>query len=81
MGLFDRMRSHTANVPQESASTLGAGDVIPARSSGGFMERMGTQGGALAGKATDFYKQNPKLVGGVALLASALLLNRMKRPH
>ena len=35
----------------------------------------------IAGKATDFYKKNPKVVGGLALIASAMLLNRMKRPH
>jgi hypothetical protein len=37
--------------------------------------------GNLAGRATQIYKQNPKLIGGLALVASALLLNRMKRPH
>ena len=76
MGLLDRfMPTKTRNLPQEPSSTLGQGDVIPAN--GGYMDKAGTY----VGKATDFYKQNPKLVGGVALLASALLLNRMKRPH
>ena len=69
MGLLNRIRNRTANVPQDPAATLGQGDVIPAR------------GNQYLNKATDFYRQNPKLVGGVALVASALLLNRMKRPH
>ena len=77
MGLFNRTRAIT---PQEPSSTLGAGDVIPAQG-GGYLDKMSAQGSALAKKGTDFYKQNPKLVGGFALLASALLLNRMKRPH
>ena len=37
-----------------------------------------TRGNAMLGKATQFYKENPKLVGGAALLASALLLNKMR---
>ena len=70
MGLLNRIRNRTTNLPQDPSATLGQGDVIPA-----------SRGNAYMTKATDFYKQNPKLVGGVALLASALLLNRMKRPH
>ena len=32
-------------------------------------------------KASQVYHKNPKLIGGLALLAGALVLNRMKRPH
>ena len=54
----------------------------PAPASGTLAERMGASGNAMMGKATDFYRKNPKTVGGIALIASALLLNRMKaRPR
>ena len=36
------------------------------------------RGNAMLGKATQFYKENPKLVSGAALIASALLLNKMR---
>ena len=76
MGLLDRfMPAKRSTPPQDPSATLGQGDVIPAN--GGYMDKAG----GYMTKATDFYKHNPKLVGGVALLASALLLNRMKRPH
>jgi hypothetical protein len=29
-------------------------------------------------KATEIYRKNPKLIGGIALVASALVLNRMR---
>jgi hypothetical protein len=29
-------------------------------------------------KASEIYKKNPKLIGGLALVASALLLNKMR---
>ena len=32
-------------------------------------------------KASQVYHKNPKLLGGLALLAGALVLNRMTRPH
>ena len=53
-------------------------EVVPANS--GFTSRLGTGGGAMVERATQVYKQNPKMVGGLALLASALLLNRLRRP-
>jgi hypothetical protein len=54
----------------------------PAPSSGSIASRMGAGGSAMMGKATDFYRKNPKTVGGIALIASALLLNRLKaRPR
>jgi hypothetical protein len=67
MGLFDRFRN-TAVIPARPESTLGPADTLPADS------------GSLATRATQIYKNNPKVVGGLALLASALILNRMKRP-
>lgn len=76
MGFFNRTRS-TTNLPSDPASTLGRGDILPADTMG----RVASRGSAIADKATQIYKQNPKLIGGLALVASALLLNRMKRPH
>lgn len=72
MGFFNRTRT-PANLPADPSSTLGRADTLPAE--------IRTRGNAIAGKATQIYKQNPKLIGGLALVASALLLNRMKRPH
>jgi hypothetical protein len=79
MGLFNRIRDlSTTPVPPESS--LGANDVIPANT-GSMSNRLRTNGGALVDKGIGFYKQNPKLVGGLALLASAVLLNRMRTPR
>ena len=33
---------------------------------------------AALSRATEIYRKNPKMVGGLAILAGALLLNRMK---
>lgn len=54
----------------------------PAPSSGSIASRMGASGTAMVDKATKIYRDNPKTVGGIALIASALLLNRLKaRPR
>lgn len=76
MGLFSRKT--TANVPQDPASTLGRGDVLPSDNLGG---RLKAGSNAALDKASQVYHKNPKLIGGLALLAGALVLNRMKRPH
>ena len=77
MGLFSR-RTDLSTTPVPPESSLGAGDVIPANG-GSMSDRLRSTGGALVDKGVGFYKQNPKLVGGLALLASAVLLNSMKR--
>ena len=56
------------NLPAQSPEAI-SGEVMP------------RSGSSIANKAAQVYKQNPKLIGGLALIASALLLNRMKRPH
>lgn len=66
MGFFTRTRNLPAQAPAEEAIS---GEVMPRGP------------GNIAGRATQIYKQNPKLIGGLALVASALLLNRMKRPR
>jgi hypothetical protein len=64
MGFFTRTRNLPTQAPPGEAIS---GEVMP-RSPGNLAER-----------ATQIYKQNPKLIGGLALIASAVLLNRMKR--
>ena len=73
MGIFDRFRNTTT----EPASTLGTTDTLPATVDD-VKGRITAGGRDLAGRATQFYKENPKLVGGIALVASALLLNRLR---
>jgi hypothetical protein len=60
--------TRTRNLPAQSPEAI-SGEVMP------------RTGSSIANKAAQVYKQNPKLIGGLALIASALLLNRMKRPH
>jgi len=74
MNLFNRLRSR--NVPQAPEATLGSGDVIPADSS--FGSRLRTGSSQALNRASDVYRRNPKVVGGLALVAGAMLLNRMK---
>ena len=66
MGFFKR--SNTEVVP---APAPGAG--------GSLASRIGTSGGMVVDRATEIYRKNPKAVGGAALVASALLLNFLKK--
>ena len=50
----------------------------PAPTTDSLATRMGASGSAMMNKATKVYRDNPKTVGGIALIASALLLNRLK---
>jgi hypothetical protein len=72
MGFFTRSTS------VEPYSTLGSSDTLPA-SSGGFKDRIAAGGSAAMGKATQIYKENPKLVGGLAVLAGAAILAGMRK--
>ena len=75
MGIFNRFR----NTSTETASTLGRSvDNLPATAND-VAGRITAGGKDLASKATQIYKENPKLVSGIALVASALLLSRMRR--
>ena len=47
--------------------------------SGGITQRMGSSANAALDKATQIYNKNPKLIGGLAAVAGAILLSRMKR--
>ena len=48
----------------------------PAPSAG---DSLATRGGVMVDRATDFYRKNPKTVGGAALVASAVLLGFLKK--
>jgi len=75
MGFFSR------STTTEPYSTLGKSDTLPANvpPGGSLRERLSAGGSAIAGRATDIYKQNPKLVGGLAVLAGAAILAGMKK--
>jgi hypothetical protein len=73
-----RRNRDLATRPQAPSNTLGRADVLPADA--GWKSRLGASGGAMVEKATRIYKENPRMVGGVALLAGALLLNHLRRP-
>lgn len=75
MNLFKRNRG-MANAHAGPDVTLGSRDVIPATGSLGNRLRAGSN--AALNRASDVYRKNPKMVGGLALVAGALLLNRMK---
>ena len=72
MGIF-------RNTPARPESTLGRSDTLPAET-GSLGSRIQAGSSAIVDRATQIYKENPKLVGGAALIASALLLNRLRRP-
>jgi hypothetical protein len=67
------------NTPAPPESTLGRSDTLPANG-GSLGSRIQAGSSAVVDRATRIYKENPKLVGGAALIASALLLNRLRRP-
>lgn len=73
MGIFNRFR----NTITDPASPLGRDDTLPATAND-VAGRITAGGRDLASKATQIYKDNPKLVGGIALVASAILLNRLR---
>ena len=66
MGFFSRNRSLAP-----------ASESLPA--SPGFGDRLAAGSNAALDKATQIYNKNPKLIGGLAAVAGAILLTRMKR--
>ena len=62
----------------EPYSTLGSSDTLPA-TAGTLKDRIVSGGSAAATKATEVYKQHPKLIGGLAVLAGAAILAGMKK--
>jgi hypothetical protein len=73
MALFDRFKT------QAGTPTPTTGEYIPGSGSGAMTTGWKGQAGAVVDRATQVYKQNPKLVGGLALLGLAGLLVRMKQ--
>jgi hypothetical protein len=64
----------------EAPATVPAeGEYIPATPSQGTMDALGTQANAVLQRATDVYRRNPKLVGGIGLVALAALLVKVKQ--
>ncbi len=65
MGFFNRTRTTPTldNLPATTNDVAG---------------RITAGGKDLATKATQIYKQNPKLVSGIALVAASILLSRMR---
>ena len=71
MALFDRFKTQ-AGTPVPTT-----GEYVPAESQS--MTGWKGQANAVLGRATQVYKQNPKLIGGLALLGLAGMLVRMKQ--
>ena len=64
MGFFSRTRETPA---------------VPAQQGNAMTDRLAAGSNAALDKATQVYKQNPKLVGGLAVLAGAAILAGMKK--
>ena len=52
---------------------------VPAAPSGSITDRLAAGGNAALDKAAQVYNKNPKLIGGLAAVAGAILLTRMKK--
>ena len=65
MGLFSRSTRPVPTAPEAAA--------------GGVTQRMTDVANAGLDKAAAIYNKNPKLIGGLAAVAGAILLTRMKR--
>lgn len=76
MGFFTRSRD-VSTVPQVPSSALGDGDVIPANAT--WKDKLSAGSNAALDKATAVYNKNPKLVGGLAVLAGAAILAGIKK--
>jgi hypothetical protein len=57
---------------------LGSADTLPPDTSD-WKSRIAAGGTAVANRATEIYRQNPKLVGGLAVLAGAAILAGMRK--
>jgi hypothetical protein len=66
MGLF---RKHPVDNPP----------AVQEHSAGSMTQRMSDGANAALDKASQVYHKNPKLIGGLAAVAGAILLTRMKR--
>jgi hypothetical protein len=78
MGKEEHMGLFTRNTSVEPYSTLGNADTLPPDTSD-WKSRIAAGGTAVANRATEIYRQNPKLVGGLAVLAGAAILAGMRK--
>ena len=69
MGLFTR-KTQVENVP-----------AAPPSAPNSMTQKMADQANVAIDKAAGIYNRNPKLIGGLAAVAGAILLSRMKRTH
>ena len=77
MAFFRRSTTST-----EPYSTLGSSDTLPANTADSlstWKDRIAQGGNVALDKATQVYKQNPKLIGGLAVLAGAAILAGMRK--
>jgi hypothetical protein len=79
MGTMGNMVSRVLGKGRAPATTTAQGQYIPASQSQGTMDALGTQANAVLQRATDVYRRNPKLVGGIGLVALAALLVKVKQ--
>jgi hypothetical protein len=79
MGMMGNMVSRVLGKGQAPATTTAEGQYIPATQSQDTMGALGTQANAVLQRATDVYRRNPKLVGGIGLVALAALLVKVKQ--
>ncbi|HET7400322.1 MAG TPA: hypothetical protein VFJ62_01030 [Usitatibacter sp.] len=79
MGMMGNMVSRVLGKGQVPATTTAEGQYIPATPSQGATGAFGTQANAVLQRATDVYRRNPKLVGGIGLVALAALLVKVKQ--
>ena len=70
MGLFTRKTQVEKNLP-----------AAPESAPGGMTQTMADHANVAIDKAASIYNKNPKLIGGLAAVAGAILLSRMKRTH
>jgi hypothetical protein len=81
MGLLGKIFAVTAAskaLRNARANSAAQSEYIPANSTD-VSTGLGARTNAVLGRAGEIYKQNPKLVGGIALLGAAALLASMKR--
>lgn len=79
MGMMGNMVSRVLGKGQAPATATAEGQYIPATPSRDTTGALGTQANAVLQRATDVYRRNPKLVGGIGLVALAALLVKVKQ--
>ena len=68
MGFFSRGRTTEVQLPSNTADPLAS-----------VKDQLAARGSAMVDKGIQVYKQHPKLIGGLAMVAGAAILAGMKR--